>query len=297
MIKMRAIAAMVSVASLGGLFGTSAATASTTAKPDVPTLVAIRAAHHLGFDRLVFEFTGGVPGQRSVAYVSKVIAESGKTVRVVGSATLLVRFFAASGHNDSGQVTYGPLHRTYALPGLIQVVTAGDFENVLRFAVGVSSKQTVHMFTLAAPSRVVVDLSTPQHTMLVHDFLLDQNKFNSGHEPFTRAVDRPVITPGVAFGAMQRLFAGATDPERASGLRFVNSKATGFSNLTISGGVARVRLTGGCGSNGSTFTIANEIMPTLRQFSSVNWVKIYDPAGHTERPTGNTDSIPVCLEP
>jgi len=45
------------------------------------------------------------------------------------------------------------------------------------------------------------------------------------------------------------------------------------------------------------FTIANEIMPTLKQFSSVRWVKIYDPAGHTERPTGHTDSIPTCLEP
>jgi hypothetical protein len=44
-------------------------------------------------------------------------------------------------------------------------------------------------------------------------------------------------------------------------------------------------------------TIADEITPTLRQLAAVRWVKIYDPAGHTERPTGHSDSVPICLEP
>jgi hypothetical protein len=39
------------------------------------------------------------------------------------------------------------------------------------------------------------------------------------------------------------------------------------------------------------------MVPTLRQLASVDWVKIYGPAGRTERPSGHTDSIPVCLEP
>ena len=47
----------------------------------------------------------------------------------------------------------------------------------------------------------------------------------------------------------------------------------------------------------ATFTVANLIRPTLRQFSNVDYVKIYDPSGHTERPTGRSDSIPACLEP
>jgi len=38
-------------------------------------------------------------------------------------------------------------------------------------------------------------------------------------------------------------------------------------------------------------------MPSLRQFATVDWVKIYDPDGHTETPTGHSDSIPTCLEP
>lgn len=78
---------------------------------------------------------------------------------------------------------------------------------------------------------------------------------------------------------------------------FVNSEATGFTGLSISGGIARVTLTGGCDSHGSTTTIANEIVPTLTQFPSVQWVKIYDQNGQTEQPTGNSNSIPFCLEP
>jgi hypothetical protein len=38
-------------------------------------------------------------------------------------------------------------------------------------------------------------------------------------------------------------------------------------------------------------------MPTLRQFDSVDWVKVYGPAGHTADPTGPSDSIPDCLNP
>ena len=75
---------------------------------------------------------------------------------------------------------------------------------------------------------------------------------------------------------MQRLFAGPTQAELARGLKFVSSGATGFKILGIRDGVARVQLLGKVSSGGSTFTIASEIMPTLKQFGSVRWVKIYD---------------------
>ena len=96
---------------------------------------------------------------------------------------------------------------------------------------------------------------------------------------------------------MQRLFAGPTQAELARGLKFVSSGATGFKILSIRDGVARVQLLGKISSGGSTFTIASEIMPTLKQFRSVRWVKIYDRFGHTERPFGHSDSIPFSLEP
>ena len=106
-----------------------------------------------------------------------------------------------------------------------------------------------------------------------------------------------IVGPATAFGAMQRLFAGPTQAELARGLKFVSSGAAGFKILSIRHGVARVQLYGKISSGGSTFTIANEIMPTLKQFRSVHWVKIYDRSGHTERPFGPSDSIPFSLEP
>lgn len=96
---------------------------------------------------------------------------------------------------------------------------------------------------------------------------------------------------------MDRLFAGPLPRERANGLRLLRSRATSFDDLSVESGIARVRLVGGCDSGGSTVTIAGSIMPSLRQFASVDWVKIYDPAGSTGSPTGSSDSIPDCLNP
>ncbi len=44
-------------------------------------------------------------------------------------------------------------------------------------------------------------------------------------------------------------------------------------------------------------TIANLIVPTLKQYATVDHVKIYDPAGSTDSPGGPGDSIPGCLNP
>ena len=208
-----------------------------------------------------------------------------------------VTFSPATGHNAQGLVSYGPTQRTYALPELIQVVKAGDFESVLSFGVGVAQKAPVHMYTLAKAGQVVLDIKAPYRTVPVKDYFLNTDWFATGQGSLTAAVYRSVIPPSTAFGAMQRLFAGPTEAEQARGLKFVSSGATGFKILSIRDGLARVQLTGKLSSGGSRFTIANEIMPTLKQFPSVHWVKIYDQNGHTERPFGHSDSIPFGLEP
>lgn len=287
--KFKIAALVLSVAGFGAGLGSPAlASASVPAVPT--TLTAIRAAHHPGFDRLVFDFVGRLPAQRSARYVTTVFADpSGKKVPVSGSAMLLVRFFASGVGKYLNQ-------RSFDLPGLLQVVKAGSFESVLTYGVGVARKEPVHLFTLTNPSRVVIDIPTPYRTVTVHAFMTDKHAFATG-KPSARAVDRQAIPPALARGALQRLFAGPTAAEVAAGLTFVSSGATGFNKLTISDRVARVQLTGGCNSRGSTLTIASEIVPTLKQFSTVRWVKIYDPAGHTERATGHFDSIPTCLEP
>ncbi|MEO3785522.1 hypothetical protein ABGB12_19490 [Actinocorallia sp. B10E7] len=46
-----------------------------------------------------------------------------------------------------------------------------------------------------------------------------------------------------------------------------------------------------------TLTVADEITRTLKRFSGVRRVKVYDPSGRTERPSVRSGSIPACLEP
>ena len=58
--------------------------------PTTPVLVAVRAAHRDGVDRVVFEFRGGLPATRQVGYVDRLFADgSGRRVRVAGQALLL----------------------------------------------------------------------------------------------------------------------------------------------------------------------------------------------------------------
>jgi hypothetical protein len=150
--KIFAAAGAVVVLITGCAATTVAATAAPAWASTVPVLTSIRAAHHPGFDLLVFQFRGRVPAHRSATYVKQVRQDArGNIVRIKGKAKLLVRFYFANGY----------VHRhTYNLPGVIQVVQVGDFEAVLTFGVGVSRHAPFHMSTLTNPSRVVINIKT-----------------------------------------------------------------------------------------------------------------------------------------
>jgi hypothetical protein len=266
------------------------------AAPSTPTLVAIRAAHHPGFDRIVYQFTGGLPASRRVRYVDGLFADgSGLPVRIAGRALLEVRFARAQAHDTTGPTV--TTRRAFALPNIMTTVQAGDFEAVTTYGIGLARQTPVHVFTLRNPSRVVVDVRAAFRTVNRKVWFFDRDRFAANQPPFFTARTRPVRPLTPATGVMDRLFAGPLRGEYANGLRLLRSEAAGFTDLAIADGVARVRLSGGCSSGGSTVTVAGEVMPTLRQFASVDWVKIYDPSGTTETPTGASDSIPACLEP
>ena len=257
----------------------------------------IRAAHHPTYDRVVFDFAGGLPSTRSVRYVSQLIQDpSGLPLPIAGRAILAVTMSPTNAHNNAGQVT-APGKIAFALPNVMTVVRSGDFEAVTRYGIGLARKESFRVFTLRSPDRLVIDINAAFPTVFKQVWLFNQKRFLANTEPFFTPVARPVQPLTPATGVMDRIFAGPTPTEYPSGLRALLSKATGFANLRISDGIAYVRLTGGCSSGGSTVTIAGEIMPSLRQFSTVDHVKIYDPSSRTENPTGHTDSIPECLEP
>jgi hypothetical protein len=261
-----------------------------------PTLVAIRAGHHPGFDRVVFVFRGALPTTRHVGYVRTLLGDgSGLPVRVAGRAVLRVSLSAAQAH-DGGTPTV-PARRVFVTPNVITAVQSGDFENVTTYGIGLAKRTTFRVFTLRHPSRVVVDVRARFATVTRRVYFLNAANVAAGRRPFFSARLRAVRAAAPATGVLDRVFAGPVRSERRHGLRLLLSASTGFSRLRIRNDIARVRLRGGCDSHGSTVTVAGAIRPALRQFADVRWVKILDPSGATESPTGNTDSIPTCLEP
>ena len=262
---------------------------------DQPRLHGVRAARHdgAGYDRVVFDLTG-IPGYQ-VHRVRRVIQDgSGQTLALRGKAFLTVRLEPAVAHDAQGPTA--PRRIVASFTQLKEVRLAGDFEGVVTYGIGLAAAGDFRVFTLNNPSRLVVDLAFPTR----HPFDCRSGAVEvvfATPDATAAAVTRRVPAPGFARGALTALFAGPTDFDQPAGLAFVNSGATGFADLSISDGIARVRLTGGCASGGSTFTIANEIMPTLKQFPTVEFVKILGPRGNTEQPTGPVDSIPTCLEP
>jgi len=130
------------------------------AVPPVPIVTGVRTAHHPGFDRVVFDFQGQLPGAESVRYVDRVVADgSGEPVTVAGRAFLLVRFEEAQAHTDTGSPTLA--RRPALAPGLTtirDIALAGDYEGYVTVAIGVSDRAAFRVIELNNPARVVVDI-------------------------------------------------------------------------------------------------------------------------------------------
>jgi hypothetical protein len=269
--------------------------AATAAKAQ-PTLVSVQAQHVGNVDRVTFGFRNGLPPDVFLQWVDTLHRDgSGLPVRVAGSKVLMVVFNGAVAHDQDG--TTVRTRNTYALPNVITSVGAGDFEGTVTFGLGVQKRTSYTVKRLQNPDRVVVDVRAGFPTTTRRVWLVDREAVVSGDEPYVVPRQRTVPSVSPATGVLHALFAGPLPQERAAGLRLVRSRAWGFDDLRIADGIARVRLTRACGSGGSTVTVASEIAPTLRQFPTVDWVKIYAPGGQTQEPAGPIDSVPVCLEP
>jgi len=146
--------------------------------------------------------------------------------------------------------------------------------------------------------RIVRSGAIPPTPTTIIVYFLDSARYVANTPPFETAVTRPVslyrTNPETV---LTQLFLGPTPAELTAGLQVILSGTTGYSSLTITDSVARVYLTGTCASGGATYTIANLIVKNLKQFPTILWVKIYDQSATTEVPTGQSDSIPACLEP
>lgn len=294
-----AVAAVLAAVTLPAPASAVAGTTRTSsgAQTGNAVLVDIRAASHPRFDRVVFEFAVRAP-RVSVTWVDELTGiGSGLPIPVAGRAILQVRMSGTDAHVNGTPTV--PVRTAYAMKNVITTVSAGDFEGEVVYGIGVLAPTPFRTMRLVHPNRLVIDLSTAcLQTVTRSVMFVDTNKVLANVDPPVTAVRRQVLARTPATGVMDRLYAGPTPAETARGLTFVASESTGFARLRISNQIARVQLTGGCSSGGSAVaTVATQIFPTLKQFGSVDWVKIYDPAGHTETPWGRSDSIPECLEP
>lgn len=118
-----------------------------------------------------------------------------------------------------------------------------------------------------------------------------------GIAPSLLSVSRTVSQTRPAHGVMDAMLKGPRASEEKAGLSFVSSGITGYHGLKVENGCAEIYLEGTCAPDAAlSVTIADLILPSLKQFPTVQYVHIYGPDGSTENPGAAKDSLPACLK-
>lgn len=159
----RALLAFATVAAVG--VGVSPAQAATPVSvpaavfPVVasPRLVDVRFAEHRGFDRLVFDFRGGVPDDVRARLVRTVRREDGSRVRLPGAVFLVLRLEPARNRVLGGGVERIDLRNVRAFR------LVDDEDGVVTVAIGLRRRADVRVFELS--NRVVVDVANRRRVL------------------------------------------------------------------------------------------------------------------------------------
>ncbi|HTQ89335.1 MAG TPA: hypothetical protein VMK84_07555 [Streptosporangiaceae bacterium] len=124
-------------------------------------LTAVRTGQHAGYDRVVFEFSGGLPAVTAERVEAVYADPKGTKIPLPGQSYLRVVFRGASANcpQPAHRTWTGPSVLTPRYPQLLAVKAAGDFEGYLSFGVGLAAGGPHHVSTLTGPDRVVIDVS------------------------------------------------------------------------------------------------------------------------------------------
>ena len=124
----------------------------------VPVITGVRYAAHAaeGYDRIVFDIGGALPGY-SVRYVSRVVSDPAEQpVNVPGRRHLLIVLNPAQAHRDDGAATVTGIHRIN-LPMLESYAVVGDYEGYVSIALGLDDVVGYRVGEL--PGRIYVDVA------------------------------------------------------------------------------------------------------------------------------------------
>lgn len=155
-----------SIAVTGSVLALAVSASASSAPSSVVThVISIRAAHHPGYDRVTFMFTGGLPtiggsvaGSGSVSYVPRLLADgSGHVIPIKGKAIIHVTFFPMS----TWSAPWPPPGITLNLPEIRQIKVAGNYEGYVSYGIGVPAKERVSLHRLTHPDRIYLDIKTP----------------------------------------------------------------------------------------------------------------------------------------
>jgi len=175
----------------------SAASRSSAKVVTIPELVAVRTAHHPGFDRITFEFKGARP-TASVGYVSQLTEDgSSKPVHLAGGAAIEVVFHGANAHDEQGTPTVSPRRFSPGLPILKEVAQIGDFEAVVSYGLGVDHRTSFKVLQLSGPSRIAVDISTGSSSEAGGSTSGGSTPGGGGSLPFTGSNTRGLLFTGL----------------------------------------------------------------------------------------------------
>ncbi|MCD6727313.1 MAG: hypothetical protein LT070_08745 [Solirubrobacteraceae bacterium] len=125
-------------------------------------LTDVRVARHEGFDRVVFEFRNALPGY-DVRYVERPLLQDGSGSETAVNGRFIARIrmehaLDADLSKESAPRTYtGPDRFSPGSPEVVELVSAGGFEGVLTWAVGLGDRVDFRVLTLKSPARLVID--------------------------------------------------------------------------------------------------------------------------------------------
>jgi hypothetical protein len=119
----------------------------------------VRAARNEGFDRVVFEFEGDVPGY-TVEYVQSIEeCGSGNPMEFGGAALLSVTIQPANAHTEAGEATVEREISPEGTAVIREVKSFCDFEALVGWGVSLAGARPFRVFELQDPPRLVVDVA------------------------------------------------------------------------------------------------------------------------------------------